>query len=589
MRSLLLALTQRPLFLASPLLAVLGWPLDPPLFQGHTALAATLGAALAISAIAGEKRLFVKRIALLGGLALALATHWKDPAAGLAFALAGAAAWRWTRGSGPIPLGALALGTAALLAVPQELPFARSWAVLGALALAGADALARRKLAGGDLVDALLDSPARLMVTSFAALSFLGGALLVSPFSGTGSVPISFLDALFTSVSATCVTGLAVLDTPSAFSWAGQAVILALIQAGGLGVMTFSSAIALVLGRRLGVREEAVAAELLGGGEVRRDLDYAVRTVFRVTFWAEALGALALTALFAARGDPLATALWRGIFTSVSAFCNAGFALQSDSLVGYADSPAVLAVVGLLITAGGLGPMVMVALPRLARGRGSLHAKLVVVTSAVLTFGGAAAFLALEWGHTLAGFGILDKASNAIFQAVTFRTAGFNSIDFGAIQPGTWTLSLFSMFIGGSPGSTAGGMKTTTLAVLVLAVFTAIRGRSEAIVGGRRLPHRTLYEATAISSAGILSALAVLFSLQITQPIPLDRALFEVVSALGTVGLSMNTTGQLDGIGKIVIMLAMFAGRVGPLTLFIFLAGRPQAARGYPIEPVSVG
>jgi trk system potassium uptake protein TrkH len=332
-----------------------------------------------------------------------------------------------------------------------------------------------------------------------------------------------------------------------------------------------------------------MAAELMGGGGVRRDLEHALRVVLRVTLVTEGVGALLLTALFAQAGDSFGQALWRGVFTAVSAFCNAGFALQSDSLMGYADRPLVLLVVGAVIVVGGLGPPVVAALPTLLRGRGTAQARVVLWATVLLLVGPAALFLALEWDNTLAGMGLVDKVANAAFQSVTLRTAGFNSIDFGAILPATWTLALFCMFVGGSPGSTAGGVKTTTMAVLVLAVLAAVRGRTEASAFRRRIPHRTVYEATAITTAGTLSAVATLAAVQLTQDIPLDRALFEVVSALGTVGLSMGATAQLDDVGKIVIMLAMFAGRVGPLTLFIFFLGQERTGHRYPLESLQVG
>lgn len=529
-------------------------------------------------------------------------TRWDRPTFGL-FTMIGAITaltWLWSgfrpltrqegqettnlAATGPAcGLGALILLTAHHTAAPV------GWAclALAALAVAAAVADGKRHLAGWpDVLDALLATPATLMVVSFGLLAFVGSILLLLP--GATSSPISGLDALFTATSAVCVTGLAVLDTPGTFTGFGQLCLLLLIQVGGLGIMTFATAAAVYLGRRLGVREERVAAELLGSSQSRQDLRGALSIVLKVTFFTEALGAALLWPAFMRHGDGPLTALWRAVFTSVSAFCNAGFALQSDSLVPYQSDAFVLGVLSLVIVVGSLGPLVVVGLPRLRR-QGTLHARLVVAVSAILLVVPALLFIATEHDASLAGMGWVDTLSNAWFQSVTLRTAGFNSVDLTQIAPATWTLMILTMFVGGSPGSTAGGAKTTTLGVLLLAVAATVRGRPHAEAFGRRIPHRTVYEATAITTLGVLSAVVALFALQLTQRLPLRTALFEVVSALATVGLSIGGTAQLDGIGKILIILCMFAGRVGPLTLFLFLAGRTQQGRRYPTEPVQVG
>ena len=432
-------------------------------------------------------------------------------------------------------------------------------------------------------------SPARTMVLGFLAICAVGSALLALPFAAEGPA-VSLIDAAFTAVSATCVTGLIVVDTPEVYSAAGELIVLLLIQVGGLGIMTFASAASALLGQRMSLNQERTAANLIGP-EARRDLRGALRNVLLVTFGTETIGALLLLPAFLLRGDGFVQALWRAVFTAISAFCNAGFALQTDSLLPYADSPWVLTVVSLCIVLGGLGPAVVLALPRLARGHGSLHGKLVVVTTLALLVVPTVLYALLEWRASLAGLGPVDRLFNAWFQSVTLRTAGFNSVDLTQVNPATWTIMVLCMFVGGSPGSTAGGAKTTTMAVLALAVVAAVRGRSEAFAFGRRLPHRTVYEAAAIASAGMSAVIGGLVALQLTQAIPLHLALFEVVSALGTVGLSVGATPMLDSVGKIIIMGCMFAGRVGPLTLFVFLAeqqGDHPAPRP-PIEYVPVG
>ena len=299
--------------------------------------------------------------------------------------------------------------------------------------------------------------------------------------------------------------------------------------------------------------------------------------------------ALALFGLFLLHGDTVGQAAWRGLFTSISAFCNAGFALQSDSLMPYQHDPLVLGVTSLIILIGGLGPLVVIALPTLLRGRGRLHGQLVLVATAVLVVVPAVLYLALEWNDTLGGLGLLDKASNAWFQSITLRTAGFNSVDLSLIRPATWTVLIVTMFIGGSPGSTAGGAKTTTIVVLLVAAQAAVRRRLEATIFGRRIERKVVYEAIAIVVVGLGSALLGLMALQVTQDIPLDQGIFEVVSALATVGLSMGATAQLDSVGKIVIIACMFAGRVGPLSIVALLADRPETERRYPVDSVQVG
>ncbi len=605
LRDALRQLDRRPLPVAALVGALLAWPLDPST-TWWWALPGVLGALSIVSADAdrprasgGARLLTSLGVALV--VAPALAQRPTEPAFGLGLAIAATWAllytWRTTdRARRRDPdrtrwTTRAALVTAiVLVSVPAALPLPRV-AVLLTLGAALLLLLVARPRAmhATNVPDLLLASPARLFVASFASLALFGAVLLLLPIASTAPGSVRLIDALFTAVSATCVTGLIVLDTPHDFTLYGQAVIAVLFQLGGLGIMTFAAAAAVYLGRRLGVREESMAADLMGGAGARRDLESALRAVLKVTFWTESLGVLALTPQFMAHGDSLGVALWRAVFTSISAFCNAGFALQSNSLMDYQGSPGVLLTVSALIVVGGLGPLVVVALPALRRGRSTLHVRLVVTSTLGLLVAPMFLFLFLEWNSTLANMALGDKVVNAWFQSVTLRTAGFNSIDFADIQPATWTLAILCMFVGGSPGSTAGGVKTTTMAVLILAVIAAIRGRLEASAFGRRIPHRTVYEATAITTAGVLSAAAALMAVQVTQDIALDHALFEVVSALGTVGLSMGATGSLDDVGKVLVIASMFAGRVGPLTLFIVLIGQSRGGHRYPIETVQVG
>ncbi|MEX2299748.1 MAG: potassium transporter TrkG [Bryobacterales bacterium] len=499
------------------------------------------------------------------------AVRWKRVAAAVTAILAGAAA-SW-------PHRELAMTVAALLP---------------AAALVATTVLSRGvstlRVESGDWWDTILNQPARLLVVTFLALCVAGTLLLSLPISSTRAAGVSPVDAAFTAVSAVCVTGLIVLDTPNDFTGFGQAAILLLIQLGGLGIMTFSTAALGLLGRRLSLRHEGAVASVLSV-EGRHDLVHALRLLLTVTFAAEAIGATLLTALFFRAGDTLAEALWRGVFTSISAFCNAGFALQSDNLVGYQQNPWVLHAVGLLIILGGLSPAVVVAVPDLLRGkRVAVQIKLAVSTSLALLVGGAFAITAIEWNNTLAGLSFFDRLHNGWFQSVTLRTAGFNSIDIAAVHAPVLTLMMVWMFIGGSPGGTAGGIKTTTAALLMLAVVAAIRGRWDLIAFHRRVQTETVYKAAAIATLGLGSLLLAVVALQLTQNLPGAEAPFEAVSALATVGLSVGATARLDEVGKILIMTTMFAGRVGPLTLFLFLSGRfAKTAWEFPEERVDVG
>lgn len=441
------------------------------------------------------------------------------------------------------------------------------------------------------ILDEILVHPSRVMVISFLSICALGTLFLGLPIAAPNDRPHAWLDAAFTSVSATCVTGLAVLDTPTAFTPFGQLVILILIQVGGLGIMVFSAAAISLLGRRLSLSHERVAMDLVGANN-RASLNQSIRTILWVTLVTEALAAILLTLCFWGEGDALPTAIWRGCFTAISAFCNAGFALQSDSLVGYAHNPSILLIVAVTIIVGGLGPLVVIStLDFNRKQRRNLHVRLVLWSSALLIVMPGLFITLVEWRGTLAELDILGKVSNGFFQSVTLRTAGFNSIDLAAIHPSVWTLMMILMFIGGSPASTAGGIKTTTVAVILIAVVSIVKGQERIEVFGRTLPNLTVIRATVVATLALVGAGLALTTLQLTQMISLEHAAFEVVSALATVGLSQGATAQLDEIGKLIIIICMFAGRVGPLTLFVFLSSNSQKKpnRQLPEEPIPIG
>lgn len=419
--------------------------------------------------------------------------------------------------------------------------------------------------------------PALMLVVTFGGTATLGTLLLWLPVSSADQA-IELVDALFTAVSATCVTGLIVLDTPNAYSGFGQAILLILIQIGGLGIMTFSTAALAVMRRRPSLRHERALADLF---VVRDGQDHvaAVKDILRVTAIAELVGATLLTLLFWLRhGDGFGRALWRGLFTSISAFCNAGFALQTNSLMPYAGDPLVLYTVGALIVVGGLGPVATLGLRDFARRRTvSIPVRIILFTSAVLLVSGALLVGAFEWQSSLQGLSVFDRVHNAVFQSITLRTAGFNSVDFAALRPETQGTMLIFMLIGGSPGSTAGGIKTTTFAVVLLSMVAVVRGRPEALVWGRRIDHTTFYRAVAITVLGLGAGLGLWLLLLLTQRLEPLAALFEAFSAVGTVGLSVGATGSLDDVGKLLVSAGMFAGRLGPLTLLLLFAARRKA------------
>ncbi|MAQ16334.1 MAG: potassium transporter TrkH [Sandaracinus sp.] len=531
--------------------------------------------------------------------AIVLAMHdvgwWELGSVGVSLLLAGAVVVRWGRGRSLRRLrragigAALGIAAACLVLVPFR-------PTLALVAFAIFTFLARSQIPqvqrGPDesLWDDLMTRPARLLVLTFAILAAAGTALLLLPVCA-GEDPLAPLDAFFTSVSAVCVTGLIVVDTPTAFSGVGQGVLLVLIQIGGLGIMSFYSVALFTLGRRVSLHHEAAVAGAMNVAE-RHLLGVSVRRIFAVTLITEGAGALILTGAFVARGDGFGMAFWRGLFTSISAFCNAGFALQSSSLVPYADDPVVLVTCAALLVIGGLSPAAVLVFPDwVRRRRVPLQHKLILGTSMALLLVGTLAFGAMEWSATLEGMPWYDRLVNAFFQSATLRTAGFNSVDLAATRPATQTLMIVLMFIGGSPGGTAGGAKTTTIAILALTVSATLRGKKIATAFGRRVTHATVYKAAAVVTVGLGLALFFIGAVQLTQVMDPEVAVFEVVSALATVGLSIGGTAELDEVGKWIIALGMFAGRVGPLTLFLFLTERAHSEPelGLPEAKVDVG
>lgn len=429
-------------------------------------------------------------------------------------------------------------------------------------------------------------SPPQLLATSVLGLILVGALLLWLPASAAPGHSVSLLDALFTATSAVCVTGLIVRDTPVEFSTLGHGVILLLIQAGGLGYMTFSTILASAIGRAVSLQERMTLQEALNV----QDLDGLVKfagKVFRFTLIFEGVGALVLAVWWLPTLGP-ARAAWYGIFHAVSAFNNAGFALWSDNLIGWRADAVVNMVITTLIIAGGLGFFVLSEVFTVRRTgiRLSTHSRLVLAVSGLLLAGGTAAILILEWHNpkTLAALPVGERVLAAWFQSVTARTAGFNTLDNGLLTPPALFVTMALMFIGASPGSTGGGVKTTTFAITVGALWATVRGGADTVMFGRRVPAETVAKAFFVSLIAFLAMNLVAGLTLITEGRDLLPTLFETTSAFATVGLSMGEHGApvslsafYSPMGKLLIMTMMFMGRVGPLTLAFAVARRAGA------------
>lgn len=435
-------------------------------------------------------------------------------------------------------------------------------------------------------LELIVAHPARCVTVTFLGLCIAGTLLLRSPWAITGDLGI--LEAAFTAVSAVCVTGLTVIDIATELTISGQYFLLILIQLGGLGIMTLATLVLHSLGK-LSLSGEQLITELTQAAD--QDVFDSLRLILRYTFAVEFSGALLLFfGFFNFHGDWL-LALHQGIFTSVSAFCNAGFFPGATSLVPYAGEKLLLTVIALEIIAGGISPMVIWSFVKARR----LHqvpviCKMVLGTTLILILSGTFLLLLFEWDGIFRGLAWHDKMVNGFFQAVTLRTAGFNSVPFSALGIPAYIIMVIQMFIGGSPGGTAGGIKTTTLAILTLTFRAAVHNEGEVTASTFKITWQTIIQAVAVLMAAVMILLCTVMMLVTTQTIPMDKLIFEAVSALATVGLSLDCTAELDSVGRIIIMNAMFLGRIGPLTLFCFLSERKNRVKtGYPQINIPLG
>ncbi|MFW6022885.1 MAG: TrkH family potassium uptake protein [Halanaerobiaceae bacterium] len=432
---------------------------------------------------------------------------------------------------------------------------------------------------------------AQFLVLGYFIVIFTGTILLMLPLATTAEGSIGFLNALFTSTSATCVTGLIVVNTSTAFTVFGQLVIMFLIQIGGIGIMTMSSLIALVIGRKIGLKERLL---------IKDDLDHLqmsgmvrlVKYVLTFTFVIEGTAALILFIRFIFDYS-IWRALYLAIFHSVSAFNNAGFDLFGNSLEGFTGDIIVNFVIMALIVLGGIGFAVMAEIyDNKSIRKFTLQTKMVLIFTLLLIVIGFLSFLFLEYNNqaTIGNLPFGEKLLASLFLSITPRTAGFNTVPTGQLQSSTLFLTIILMFIGASPGSTGGGIKTTTFGVLLMTVWNLIKGNDDIEVFKRRLEKDIVFKAVVTTFLALILVIVVTMILSITEGKAFISIMFETVSAFGTVGLSTGITSTLSRIGKALITFTMFVGRVGPLTLAMALAERTRkGVYHYPKENIMVG
>lgn len=432
-----------------------------------------------------------------------------------------------------------------------------------------------------------------ILALGFAIVILVGTFLLLLPISSNHT---DFLDALFIATSATCVTGLVVYDTATHWTLFGQIVILILIQIGGLGFITIGVFLATYLKKKISLRqrgliEESVSSLKLAGGVKL------VKHIIKGTFLFEGIGAVILSLVFI-EDFGLLKGIYLGIFHSVSAFCNAGFDLLGiiepyGSLTPYASNIVVNITIMILIIIGGLGFVVWQDLyeKKLHFRNYLLQTKIVLITSFIFIFGGAFLFYIFEYQHALASLSSEEAILASFFQSITCRTAGFNTIDVSHLKPATSLLMMLMMFVGGSPGSTAGGIKTTTFAVLIIFVYSTMTNKSEANAFNRRFDSKTIKKACSVFLINFIFIIISSFIIFNDQPhLPMQDTFFEIFSALGTVGISTGITRVLSMTSKITIILLMYCGRVGSLTLALSLSKKKKISNcKNPVEKISIG
>lgn len=432
----------------------------------------------------------------------------------------------------------------------------------------------------------------QILSLGFLIAIFIGAILLSLPISSSSGEATNFLDSLFTSTSAVCVTGLVTLDTSSHWSTFGQTVIMTLIEIGGLGFMSFAVLISLILGKKITLRERLVMQEAMNTYSIQ-GLVKMVRHVLIFTVSVQFFGALLLSTQFVPEYG-ISKGIFYSIFHSISSFCNAGFDLFGTSLMGYTSNAVVILVISALIIIGGLGFTVLLEIYEFKGIKKlSLHSKLVIITSLILIIGGTILMFLFELNNkaTFGNMNMQDKLLNSFFASVSPRTAGFYSVVTTDMTMASKFLTIILMIIGGSPGSTAGGLKTVTCGILFLTVLSVIRGREDTEVFGRRFTKEVVYKSFTIVFIALTLVIGVTMVLSYTEVgASFIDLLYEATSALGTVGLTLGLTPKLSSIGKVLIMIMMYLGRVGPLTVMLALTRKKKkSGYKYPEGKVLIG
>ncbi|MBZ9688675.1 TrkH family potassium uptake protein [Clostridium estertheticum] len=440
-------------------------------------------------------------------------------------------------------------------------------------------------------------TPVQILAIGFATVIFIGAILLSLPISSKSGKITPFIDCIFTSTSAVCVTGLVTLDTGTYWTYFGKTVIMFLIEIGGLGFMSVTTLVFLILGKRITLKGRLIMQEAMNVNSLQGLVKMA-KYVLIFTFSVEGIGAVLFSTQFIPQFG-LAKGIYYSIFHAVSAFCNAGFDLMGNfsSVTAYADNSVVILTISALIAIGGLGFYVWAEIYN-SKGlkRLSLHSRVVIYTTLVLIVGGAILMYIFEMNNpdTMQGMSIKGKFLSSIFASVSPRTAGFNSIPLDKMTMGAKFLTIILMFIGGSPGSTAGGIKTATAIVLFMTVVSVVKGREDTEVFQKRISKDIVYKAFAITVISLALVIIVTMILSITEQkgLPFEYFLYEATSAFATVGLTLGLTTKLTFVGKIIIALTMYAGRVGPLTIILALAKSKNSKSGtikYPEGKILIG
>ena len=444
-------------------------------------------------------------------------------------------------------------------------------------------------------------NPPQIVVFSFLAAIFIGAILLSLPIATESGEKTSIIDSLFTATSATCVTGLIVKDTATYFSGFGKSVILVLVQMGGLGIMTFSTLFAIFLGRKLTIRDDIIIQRTMAPNNVQ-NLGTLIKYIIGITLGIELLGALLLSIRWSMITDwSLSKTIVNSIFHSISAFCNAGFSLFSTSFSSFLGDTFLNLTMIFLILIGGIGFIVVLEIPKIFKKKAlrhiSIQTKVALTVSLILVVAGSLVFFFVEKNNAIADLSVKDGVIASVFQSVATRTAGFNTVKIGSLATPTLFFFIFLMFVGSSPGSTGGGIKTCTFGVLMATAYAMMKNRDKVTVFKKTIPKEVVRKAIVVVFLAVLwifFAVLLLSIVEYKKAAILDnyflKMLFEVTSAFGTVGLSTGITPTLSALGKAIIILTMFVGRIGPLTLALAVAlQHEKLSYAYPEEKIMIG